>query len=423
MATILSKAQVDEAIQRLLGAAKSYSDTPEPEGHAARVEMLAQVRSLNQSLLTPDMMPFYHGLNMAELVDVRTFMKLGVLEAIPQRGSISLRRLSHETGVQESLLERMARNLVMSGFLQQTRPDGGEYRHSKFSRAYRIDSSGTGPGHLFLVLFDYILKPFVDFDDYFAQRGQLQNAREPDDALYSPFSLSRNQGGTCPWTILSQDPEQLRMFQMGMRNLDLAVPAVGSFDFDCLRNTPEEEAAGRIQLVDVGGGHGVVLGDILDAHPDALRPETCVLQDRPDVIELSKINGALPAEVQRIHHDFMTEQPVKGAKAYFMRMIIHDWPDAVCVQILAHLAAAMALDSRVLIFDSVLPQRVDEANFFAAVVDHAVMAIAGKERTEEDFSALLNEAGLELVRVWQVPGNSGAGACIEGRLRRRSERL
>lgn len=41
---------------------------------------------------------------MAELIAIRTFMKLRVLDAIPTTGSISLEDLSKATGVQDSLL-------------------------------------------------------------------------------------------------------------------------------------------------------------------------------------------------------------------------------------------------------------------------------------------------------------------------------
>jgi len=41
---------------------------------------------------------------MAELIAIRTFMKLRVLEAIPETGSISLAELAGKTGVQPSLL-------------------------------------------------------------------------------------------------------------------------------------------------------------------------------------------------------------------------------------------------------------------------------------------------------------------------------
>ncbi|KAF4587529.1 hypothetical protein GQ602_004222 [Ophiocordyceps camponoti-floridani] len=418
MTTISSKAEVEEAVQELVEAAKSYSEDAGPAGHAVRAEILAQTRKLTKTLLTPEMMPFYHGLNMSEIVNIYAFMKLQVLQAIPEQASISLGKLSQKTGVQESLLERMARSLVMSGFIEQTRRGGGEYRHSKFSRAYCLES--LSQGHLFLVIYNFVLEPFINFDAYLRKRDQLQHAREPEDSHNSPYSFCQGQFGTDPWIIMSQDPERVRSFQMSMAVNKKAVPAVGAYDFDCLRNTAEEAAAGRVQLVDVGGGQGNVLGEIISAHSDALRPETCVLEDRPDVIEISKTNKALPDTAQRVPHDFFKEQPVKGAKAYFLRQIIHDWSDTTSVKILSHLAAAMAPDSRVLIFETVLPPQLGEANIPAVVIDHAVMAIGGKERTEQAFSAILNEAGLELVRVWRALGNPTAGACVESKLRGQS---
>jgi hypothetical protein len=99
-----------------------------------------------------------------------------------------------------------------------------------------------------------------------------------------------------------------------------------------------------------------------------------------------------------------------------MRMIMHDYADAVCLYILSHLARAMSSDSRVLICDMVLPQRVGEADFPAAVLDQAVMTMGGKERTEAGFKGLFDGAGIELVQVWRVPGVPGA--CVEGRLKR-----
>lgn len=55
-----------------------------------------------------------------------------------------------------------------------------------------------------------------------------------------------------------------------------------------------------------------------------------------------------------------------------------------------------------------------EADVGAVVLDQCVMSIGGKERTEEGFRKLFKAAGLELVKVWRVPGVTGA--CVEGRL-------
>ncbi len=132
------------------------------------------------------------------------------------------------------------------------------------------------------------------------------------------------------------------------------------------------------------------------------------------MIELAKSNGLIP-DVLFQAHDFMTEQPVKGAKAYFMRMILHDYADPVCVEILGRLAKAMDGGSRVLVCEMVIPQRVGEADFPAAVLDQCVLAMGGKERTEAGFKKLFEAVGIELMQVWRVPGVPGA--CVEGRLK------
>lgn len=113
---------------------------------------------------------------------------------------------------------------------------------------------------------------------------------------------------------MGQDPERLETFQRGMKGLDVMVPCVGHFDFGVLAASEEEEEE-VVELVDVGGGHGAVLKQILDAHPQ-LNPERIVLQDyREDVVELARAgqrNGTgLPRGVRVMVHDVMG-QSVRG---------------------------------------------------------------------------------------------------------------
>ncbi|RSL56249.1 hypothetical protein CEP53_006842 [Fusarium sp. AF-6] len=407
-----SKQEVNDLVNGLAQAAEAYSDAPDLNGYMSRVHVLEKARALTNALITPDQKPNYHGLNIAELVAIRAFMRLRVLDAIPASGSISLKDLSQATGVQDSLLERMGRVLVASGFLDQTEPNGGEYMHTKFSLAYILDR--PAPGHLFLAMYDEWFKHMHNFDDYLVSKGKFE---EPQDPLYNPYTAYYKQEGTPVWGIMMQHPERFQAFQTGMSGIDVAIPVTGHFDFSSLKNTPDEEAKGVMELVDVGGGEGVVLNKILEAHP-GLTPKNCVLQERPEVIQLAKSKGNLPESVQLLEHDFMEEQPIKGAKGYFMRMILHDYADPTSTRILSRLAEAMSPDSRVLICEMVLPPRVGEADFASAVLDQAVMTMGGKERTEEGFRKIMEAAGLELVYTWRVPGVPGG--CVEGRLKRES---
>ncbi|EXM05530.1 hypothetical protein FOIG_04092 [Fusarium odoratissimum NRRL 54006] len=404
-----NKQEIDDLVSSLNDAAKAYSDAPDLNGYMSRVQILEKARTLTNALITPDQKPNYHGLNIAELVAIRTFMKLKVLDAIPATGSISLQDLSQATGVQDSLLERMGRVLVASGFLDQTEPDGGEYKHTKFSLAYILDK--PAPGHLFLAMYDEWFKHMHNFDDYLLSKGKYE---EPQDPLYNPYTAYWKQEGTPVWSIMMQNPERFQTFQTGMAGIDVAIPVTGHFDFSTLKNDSSDTDNATIELVDVGGGEGTVLNKILEAHPD-LSPKNCMLQERPEVIQLAKSKKTLPDGVQLVEHDFMKEQPVKGAKAYFMRMILHDYADAVGIQILTRLAEAMKPYSRVLICEMVLAPRVGEADFASAVLDQAVMTMGGKERTEAGFQKMFDAAGLELVKTWRAPGVPGG--CVEARLK------
>ena len=63
---------------------------------------------------------------------------------------------------------------------------------------------------------------------------------------------------------------------------------------------------GSTILVDVGGNIGHDLERFRILHPDVA--DRLVLQDRPDVIALSKC----PDPVKKMPHDFFTPQPVRG---------------------------------------------------------------------------------------------------------------
>ena len=147
-----------------------------------------------------------------------------------------------------------------------------------------------------------------NFDDYLVSKDKFE---EPQDPLYNPYTAYYKQEGTPVWSIMMQHPERFQAFQTGMSGIDVAIPVTGHFDFSSLKNTAEEETKGVVELVDVGGGEGVVLNKILEAHPD-LTPKNCVLQERQEVIQLARRNENLHESVQLVEHDFMEEQPIKG---------------------------------------------------------------------------------------------------------------
>jgi hypothetical protein len=156
-----------------------------------------------------------------------------------------------------------------------------------------------------------------------------------------------------------------------------------------------------ILLIDVAGGEGHDVEALHRAFPNA--PGRLVLQDLPPIIDNIK---SLDAAVIRQKHDFFTEQPMKRARAYYFRNIFHDWPDKDCVEILKRTVAAMKPGySKILIFEWVLP--ATGVPLYPALLDVNMMALLnGMERTEVQWKALLNAAGLEVVKFWTADPES-----------------
>jgi hypothetical protein len=149
----------------------------------------------------------------------------------------------------------------------------------------------------------------------------------------------------------------------------------------------------------LGGEPGHAIAAILGAHLD-LPATGFILQVLPNVVELAK--KCLPIGVQFQAHDFFTQNPVKGAKVYHIRACLHDWSDELCVHILRFVVSAMARDSRVLIAECLLPiDPKDDVGDLTALKDMAMLYCGGKERTVEEFGRIVEEAGLEIEKVWE----------------------
>lgn len=158
----------------------------------------------------------------------------------------------------------------------------------------------------------------------------------------------------------------------------------------------KESKPDRPLVVDVGGSKGHDLIKFHLRHPEI--PEgSLVLQDLPDILKELTIDDTIS-----IHpYDFFTPQPVKGARTYFMHNVLHDWEDTQAKQILSHTAEAMELGySKLLIHESLVSSVKPLARVTTS--DITLMAcLAAKERTEVEWRALVESAGLKVLKIWR----------------------
>jgi demethylsterigmatocystin 6-O-methyltransferase len=147
-------------------------------------------------------------------------------------------------------------------------------------------------------------------------------------------------------------------------------------------------------FVDVGGGFGHQCHILAGRFPKLLEGKI-TLQDLEETI------ANIPPIFQgfkKMVHNFFTPQPIKGARFYYLRNILHDWPDEKCVGILRGLVAAFGPDSQILIDEMVIPDV--GVPWEAATIDLTIMASLGaRERTAAEWHALLDAAGLKALRI------------------------
>lgn len=200
----------------------------------------------------------------------------------------------------------------------------------------------------------------------------------------------RRQHGMGFFEYLGARPECGRRFDRGMANFATAEnPAIaGAYDYSRFGH-----------IVDVGGGRGGLLAEILARHPSARG----TLFDLPEVVRdpAPLDRAAMPGRWAAVGGDFFRSVPA-GGDAYVLKRVLHDWSDDRCARILRRCREAMGGDARLLIVDAVVPP--GNAPHPGKVMDILMMVFAeGRERTEQEFAALLGKAGLRLTRIATTP--------------------
>jgi len=165
------------------------------------------------------------------------------------------------------------------------------------------------------------------------------------------------------------------------------------------------------QLVDVGGGHGRVIADILRRYP-SMRG---VLFDMPHAFaggQATLANAGLSERCQVVSGDFFVSVPA-GADAYLLSRVLHDWTDSDAVRLLANIRSAIVPYGRLIVLEAMLGQ--EGKGMYPVLSDLNMMVrTGGCERTEAEYRAIFRAAGFELTRA--VPTTSPSGtAVIEGR--------
>jgi hypothetical protein len=146
-------------------------------------------------------------------------------------------------------------------------------------------------------------------------------------------------------------------------------------------------------VVDVGGGTGAMLAEILRVYPHMHG----ILVDQPGTVARSSqtFQGAgVSDRVEVMGQSFFDPLP-RGADIYLLRGILNDWPDREAMAILRRCAEAVPGNGRVVILKGGL------ADHEPRDLTIEMVLLGGKYRTAGEFRQLAKTAGLEVIAAGQ----------------------
>jgi hypothetical protein len=154
-------------------------------------------------------------------------------------------------------------------------------------------------------------------------------------------------------------------------------------------------------ICDIGGGHGHLVCNLLLRYPHlrgtVLEMEQ-VIQDKT-LLWANKMEIAAD-RCNYVSGDMFNEVP--RSDAYIMKMILHDWDDKECLKILSSIQRASAAGTRLFVVEHIVPG--PEVPHFSKLFDiHMLCALSGKERTEEEYVALLKQSGFKHIHTHFPP--------------------
>jgi hypothetical protein len=259
--------------------------------------------------------------------------------------------IAHEVGADADTLHRFLRALASDGVFAEGEP--GVFRNTDASE--RLRSSG-----------------WDDFARFFGGIW-LRAAAELDGSTTEP--VFPGLVGTDFWSWLAQHPEERASFDRAMEQGN---------DRRVERFAPIEWR-GDETVVDVGGGNGSLLAELLQLQP-GLRG---IVFDLPETV---RDEASFGERMEFVAGSFFERVPV--GDVYVLSTILHDWDDERSAAILRTIRASAPDDARLLLLEAVVQPGNDPDG--SKWLDLLMLALfAGRERDEAQWRTLLEGAGFE----------------------------
>ncbi|KAF2151155.1 S-adenosyl-L-methionine-dependent methyltransferase [Myriangium duriaei CBS 260.36] len=299
--------------------------------------------------------------------------------------------LSRTTNVAPLLMGRLLRYMASVRLIQET--DKDEFAANNVTQTFAISGYDSAVRYQF----DHFAKAVAHTPTFLKERGY----KDVDDSKDCPFPTAHGSDLLTFDFLAQKHPKAFEHFHQFMVVHRWGMPT-------WLDTYPYKQAAEgldpeRVFFVDIGGGFGHQSVALRKMLPDLT--SRIVVQDLAATLK----DAPEHAGVEMMAYDFFEPQQIKGAKIYYLRNVLHDWPDDRAVTILANVREAMSPDSVLLIDETYLPTQ--NVHWGQTQRDLTMMVtLSAIERTESLWNDLLDKSGLKLQKLY--PYIEWLGDCV-----------
>lgn len=285
------------------------------------------------------------------------------------KGPRSINELAHLVGADQDCLYRLMRMLAGEGVFREL--PGKVFENNRLSKSI-MEGEGSMKNLIMHQFSEINLRLFLDFSG----------------VIRSGESYSRRILGKPVFRFLEENPQNNELYNQAMDDSSglVSLALLSAYNFNNFRS-----------IVDIGGGHGIVLCNIVSKYKNIRG----ILFDQVHVVDKAKeiiADLGLEDRIQIVNGNFFEDIPV-GHDAYFMKNILHAFNEEDCEVLLGKLRDAMAPDGKLIIMETVIFP--DNRPSLGKRLDLLMMAgtEGGKERTKEEFEILLKKSGFKLNRL------------------------
>ncbi|KAB5542733.1 o-methyltransferas-like protein [Coniochaeta sp. 2T2.1] len=357
----------------------------------ARQAFIRKLRDLADSLETPENTLDRIAFGSLTTAVVRTGIELGLFHFLSKNdGPATLEEVATATLANPILLGRLLRHLSANGVVSQVGINSFQSNHVTKNLCVPGVEAGVN------WFFEGLGPQYMELPAFLKRT----NYANPTDVMHTVVQDAyKLDEGDNAFDWLQKDPTTLAIFQNFM-----SIRRQGAQETWLSVYPVEEETKSwnpdKAVYVNIGGNVGMQNAEFKQKYPSV--PGRVILQDRPEnVAKAFQTPG-----VENIAYDFFTPQPIKGAKFYYFRTVLHNWPDDKVVEILKNTKSAMEEESIILVDEIVVPD-VGASSWTTSIDLTMLCGHASTARTQSQWDEVFAQAGLKRLSTMEYHGHTG----------------